>query len=83
MNRRLTIAEVFERSGIPISTLDHWRIDGMGPPAQRIDGRISYDEQAFEAWLANYRVNSSKGRQRPGPGGDSGSTFEIRQEAAS
>ena len=65
--KRLTIAEVSERSGVGISTLDHRRIDGMGPPAQRTDGRISYDEEAFESWLANYRANSDKGRQRPGP----------------
>lgn len=66
MNRKLTIAEASERSGVAISTLDHWRMDGMGPPAQRIDGRISYDEEAFEAWLTAYRARPA-GRQRPGP----------------
>lgn len=67
MGKTLTIAEVSKRSGVGISTLDHWRIDGMGPPAQRIDGRISYDEEAFEAWLATYKASSATGRQRPGP----------------
>jgi DNA-binding transcriptional MerR regulator len=66
MSQRLTIGEVSERSGVSISTLDHWRIDGMGPPAQRIDGRISYDQESFEAWLAVYSANSGKDRQRPG-----------------
>lgn len=50
-----------------ISTLDRWRIDGMGPPAERVDGRISYDEAAFQEWLDAYRTRKSEGRQRPGP----------------
>lgn len=65
--RLLTIAEVAERSGVRISTLDHWRINGMGPPFQRIDGRISYELEAFEAWLAIYEKNTRAGRLRPGP----------------
>lgn len=67
IRRRLTIAEVAKRSGLAISTLDRWRIDGMGPPANRMDGRISYDEQAFEAWLTVYKANSGTGQQRPSP----------------
>lgn len=67
IRRRLTIAEVSELSGVSISTLDHWRIDGMGPPSQRIDGRISYDPDAFETWLLAYKQNASAGRLRPGP----------------
>lgn len=67
MQRRLTIAEVSQRSGIGVSTLDHWRIDGMGPPSQRIDGRISYDEDAFQAWFEAYKKSVNLGRMRPGP----------------
>jgi hypothetical protein len=67
MSRRLTPLEVHERSGVAISTLDHWRISGFGPPAERINGRISYDEEAFEVWLATHKAASQKGRQRPGP----------------
>lgn len=67
MARRLTIAEVSERSGVAISTLDHWRINGMGPAAERIDGRISYDEEAFEAWLQTFNARAESGRRRPGP----------------
>lgn len=67
MSRRLTIAEASERSGVAISTLDHWRIEGMGPSSQRIDGRISYDEESFEAWLVTYKASSEGGRRRPGP----------------
>lgn len=66
-SRGLTTAEVSERCGIAISTLDHWRINGLGPPARRVDGRISYDEVSFERWLETYRAQATKGRLRPGP----------------
>lgn len=67
MNRRLTVAEVSERCGVAISTLDHWRIDGIGPPSERVDGRVSYDEAAFEAWFETYKARAENGRRRPGP----------------
>lgn len=38
-----------------------------GAALREMDGRISYDEQAFEAWLAVYKANSGAGRKRPGP----------------
>jgi DNA-binding transcriptional MerR regulator len=63
MHRKLTIAEISQRSGLGVSTHDHWRIDGLGPPSQRLDGRISYDEEAFEARLAVYRQSSIDGER--------------------
>ncbi len=65
--RRLSPIEVSERAEVSISTLDRWRIDGFGPPSQRTDGRITYDEAAFEVWLEAYSAQAGRTRLKPGP----------------
>jgi len=52
----LTMRQLSERTGRPLSTLRFWRTswpdgDRRGPEPLEIEGRIQYAESAVDAWL--------------------------------
>ena len=50
---RLTLAELVTRSGVPASTIHHYRRQGLIPPPARVaQNRFAYDESHLEALLA-------------------------------
>lgn len=56
MVKLLTTAQLSARPGYPSEwTMSRWRHDGMGPPFQRIMGRIFYDLDAVEEWERSKR----------------------------
>ena len=49
---RLTLSELVERSGVPASTIHHYRRSGMiPPPVREAANRFAYDESHLEALL--------------------------------
>lgn len=50
-----------ERMGVKRKTLDNWRCAKKGPPFYRIGGRVVYDDDEVERWLAERRyINSGE-----------------------
>jgi excisionase family DNA binding protein len=50
-DRLMTMAEVSELLGIPVSTLYGWRHRGEGPAGYRIGRRVRYRRAEVEAWI--------------------------------
>jgi len=42
-----------------ISCLNKWRVKGIGPPFVKLDGRILYDEDDVNAFIASRRFAST------------------------
>ena len=65
--RTLTLSELVERTGVPASTIHHYRRSGLIPPPERLSAnRFLYDESHVEA-LRHIRSQSaehSEGRAR-------------------
>lgn len=56
MGKRLTSAQLSARPGYPTEwTMSRWRRDNIGPPYQRIGGRVFYDLDEVEAWERSNR----------------------------
>jgi excisionase family DNA binding protein len=49
--RLMTLAEVSELLGVPLSTLYGWRYRGEGPRGYRIGRHVRYRRAAVQAWL--------------------------------
>jgi excisionase family DNA binding protein len=49
--RLMSLAEVAELLGVPVSTLYRWRYLGEGPAGYRIGRHVRYRRAAVEAWL--------------------------------
>lgn len=60
----LTLSELVARSGVPASTIHHYRRRGLIPPPTRVaQNRFAYDETHLEALLA---IRSRTGSMQPG-----------------
>lgn len=55
-DRRLTPAQVSERTGIAVQTLARWRCHREGPTYEKAGRKILYPETELEAWLKARRV---------------------------
>jgi excisionase family DNA binding protein len=49
--RLMTLAELSELLGVPISTLYAWRCRGEGPAGYRIGRHVRYRRSVVEAWI--------------------------------
>lgn len=47
----LYIEELADESGIPLSTLRHWRQIDQGPASFRIGRRVAYDRDDVRRWI--------------------------------
>lgn len=66
--KHLNQAELAERWGVSASTLERWRIDGIGPVFLKLRGRVAYRMEDIEAYEAeSMRQSTSKSAK---PGGD-------------
>ena len=57
-----------ERIGMKPKTLDNWRSTGDGPPYYKVGGKIIYDDDEVDVWLAKRRRTSTSD---PGPAAES------------
>jgi hypothetical protein len=56
----LWIDELADETGIPLSTLRHWRqVRQGGPPSFTIGRRVAYDRDEVARWVARERALSS------------------------
>jgi predicted DNA-binding transcriptional regulator AlpA len=53
-----------ERIGLKGKTFDNWRAKNCGPPYYKVGGRVVYDDDEVDAWLASRRRTSTSD---PGP----------------
>lgn len=51
MDRLLLMSEVAELLGLPVRTLEHWRLQGRGPKSAKIGRRVKYRERDVQAWV--------------------------------
>lgn len=56
-----TIAEVSERTGVPVATLRYWRHQGTGPKSFRIGKRVVYRTEDVQAWLDRLYADTAVG----------------------
>jgi excisionase family DNA binding protein len=49
--RLMTLADLADMLGLPVTTLYQWRHRGEGPPGYRIGRHVRYRRAAVEAWL--------------------------------
>ena len=49
--RLMTLAELSELLGVPMSTLYAWRYRGEGPTGYRIGRHVRYRRSVVEAWI--------------------------------
>jgi hypothetical protein len=52
------------RTGLSTKTLANWRWAGTGPPYYKLGGRVLYDRDDLDVWLAARRRTSTSD---PGP----------------
>lgn len=45
------MAWVSEHTGIPLSTLRHYRLNGLGPRSFKLGRRVMYALEDVEAWI--------------------------------
>lgn len=60
----LTMAQVSERTGIPIGTLRAMRFNNKGPRSYVLEGRerrVIYDEADVMAWVEHSRATTARG----------------------
>lgn len=51
IDRLMTLAELADMLGVPVSTVYQWRTRGEGPPGYRIGRHVRYRRSAVETWL--------------------------------
>ena len=51
MDKLLRMPEVAEQLGVPVRTLEDWRLRGRGPLSARIGRRVMYRQRDVEAWI--------------------------------
>lgn len=54
LERLLSVEEVADFLGIPVSTLYQWRHRGCGPDAYRVGRHLRYDPCAVRSWLEQH-----------------------------
>jgi predicted DNA-binding transcriptional regulator AlpA len=52
------IEELADETGIPLSTLRHWRQVGGGPASFRIGRRVAYDREAVRRWVKRQQADA-------------------------
>jgi predicted DNA-binding transcriptional regulator AlpA len=57
--RVLDTAGVSGRTGVSVSTLEKWRVAGIGPRFLKLGRLVRYAEADIESWLASRRVAST------------------------
>jgi predicted DNA-binding transcriptional regulator AlpA len=50
------------RTGLAVKTLQNWRSAGTGPAFYKLGGRVLYDTDELDAWLAARRRTSTSDR---------------------
>jgi len=61
MNNLITAAEVSERTGIAVNTLNKWRTTGeCDLPYLKLRGRIMYSVDDLQAWLRKHTVRNKE-----------------------
>lgn len=50
MDTLLQKQEVADRLGVPVRTLEDWRLRGRGPKSARIGRRVMYRERDVQEW---------------------------------
>jgi predicted DNA-binding transcriptional regulator AlpA len=45
------MAWVSERTGVPLSTLRHYRLNGIGPRSFKLGRRVMYAVEDVDAWI--------------------------------
>ena len=51
VEQHLKEQEVADLLQISVSTLQHWRVDGIGPPAIKVSNRVRYPASGLKAYL--------------------------------
>lgn len=51
MPELLTLEDLSNAIGAPVSTLRHWRLTGYGPQSAKIGRRVLYRRSDVESWL--------------------------------
>lgn len=64
MNNAYTMAEAAHAAGIAVSTLYNYRHNGRTPDATKIKGRVYFDRETFDAWIADREANPPKRGRR-------------------
>ena len=70
MERLHTIAEIHEKTGLPIASLYSWRRlqskgENIGPPSRKVGGRVYYRLSDVERWIEKETfVNAHKSRRK-------------------
>jgi predicted DNA-binding transcriptional regulator AlpA len=57
--RVLDTAGASGRTGVSVSTLEKWRVAGIGPRFLKLGRLVRYAEADIESWLASRRVAST------------------------
>lgn len=52
-DRLLTIKEVADYLGVPVTTLYQWRYRGKGPPGLRVGRHVRYRRSDVDDWVEN------------------------------
>lgn len=56
---RLSVREAAQYIGLSKTFLDHRRVSGDGPTFLKLGGRVLYERDALDAWLASCRRQST------------------------
>lgn len=56
--------QVAFKLGVSVRTLEDWRAQNKGPAYTVLEGRIRYDSDDLEAYLARNKVDPQKGQYR-------------------
>jgi excisionase family DNA binding protein len=62
VERMMSLAELSELLGVPLSTLYGWRHRGEGPPGYRLGKHVRFRRADVEAWLATQADSASVSR---------------------
>jgi predicted DNA-binding transcriptional regulator AlpA len=60
--------EASEYLGIPVSTMNRWRVDGVGPAFLKLGARVRYDLRELDHWLESRCRQSTNGARSHGRG---------------
>ncbi len=52
----LTRRDIFDDYGFALKTQHGWTRRGVGPPAYRVNGKLIFRRDEFEAWLFRNRI---------------------------